>query len=49
MEKTIIINDVLIYTEDTFSTDLWPVVMEYYVWINNSIPELRSGLSDIEI
>ena len=35
--------------EDTFSTDLWPMVMDYAVWVYNWNPDIQSVLSAIEI
>ena len=35
--------------EETFSTDLWPMAMNYTIWVYNSIPDIKSRLSDIEI
>ena len=36
-------------TEDTLSTDLWPMTMDYDVWVYNRIPDMHSRLSPIEI
>ena len=35
--------------EDTISTDLWTMEMDYSVWVYNRIPYMKSGLSAIEI
>ena len=35
--------------EDTLSTDLWPMAMDYDIWFYNRIPDIQSGLSAIEI
>ena len=35
--------------EDTISTDILPMVMDYYVWVYNQIPDMQSVLSAIEI
>ena len=35
--------------EDTLSTDLWPMAMNYAVWVYNRTPDMQSGLSAIEI
>ena len=35
--------------EDTFSTDIWPMVMNYFVCLYNCTPDMQSGLSAIEI
>ena len=37
------------FPEDILSTDLWPMEMDYYVWVYNRIPDMQSGLSAIEI
>ena len=37
------------YPGDTFSTDIWPTEMYYAVWVNNRIPDMKSGLSATEI
>ena len=36
-------------TEETLSTDLWTMEMDYDVWVYNRIPDVQSGLSAIEI
>ena len=36
-------------TEDTFSTDIWPMAMDYALWVYNSTPDIQSELSVIEI
>ena len=35
--------------EDTLSTDLWPMAMDYAVRVYNRTPDMQSGLSAIEI
>ena len=35
--------------EDTLSNDIWPMLMDYAVWVYNRIPDMQSGLSAIEI
>ena len=35
--------------EDTPSTDLWPMTMDYAVWVYNRIPDMQYVLSAIEI
>ena len=35
--------------EDIFSTDIWPMKMDYTVWVYNWIHEMQSGLSVIGI
>ena len=35
--------------EGTLSTDIWPMAMYHAVCVYNQIPDMQSGLSDIEI
>ena len=35
--------------DDTLSVDLWPMAMDYAVWVYNWIPDMQSRLSAIEI
>ena len=49
MASTMLIHAALRYLEDTLSTDLWPMEMDYYVWVYNRIPYILSGFSAIEI
>ena len=49
MERTMLMHAALICTEDTLSTDLWPLAMYYAVWVYDQIPDMQSGLSAIEI
>ena len=42
-------NPVITCNEDTLSTDLWPIAMDYAVWVYNMILDIQSGLSAIEI
>ena len=37
------------FPEDTLSTDLWPMSMDYAVWVYNQTSGLKSGLYAIEI
>ena len=37
------------YPEDILSTYLWPMAMDYAVWVYNRTPDMQSGLSAIEI
>ena len=39
----------LICPEDTLSTDIWTMAMDYAVWVYNRTPDMQSGLSAIEI
>ena len=49
MARTMLMHAVLICPEDTLSTDLWPMTMDYDVWVYNRNPDMQSGLSSIEI
>ena len=49
MARTMLMHAVLTCPEDTLSTDLWPMTMDYDVWVYNWIPDMKSGLSAIEI
>ena len=49
MARTMLMHAALRCSEDTFSTDLWPMAMDYAVWVYNNTPEMQSGLSAIEI
>ena len=40
---------VLICPEDTLSTDIWTMTMDYAVWVYNRITDIQSGLSAIEV
>ena len=48
MARTVLMHDALRCTEDAFSTDLWPMDMDYAVWAYNRTPDMQSGLSAIE-
>ena len=49
MARNILMYAALRFPEEKFSTDLWPISMDYAVFIYNLIPDMQSGLSDIEI
>ena len=49
MEITMLMHASLRYPDDTLSTDICPMDMDYDVWVYNLIPDIKSGLSDIEI
>ena len=42
-------HNVIRFPEDTLSTDIWTMAMDYDIWIYNRIPDMQSGLSTIEI
>ena len=43
MARTMLMYDTLRCPEDTFSTDLWPIEMDCYIWVYNRIPDCISG------
>ena len=49
MERTMLMQAALRCPEDTLSTDIWPMEMDYAVCVYNRIPGIQSGLSAIEI
>ena len=49
MERTTLMQNELICPDDTLSTDIWPMSMDYVIRVYNRIPDLQSGLSAIEI
>ena len=49
VEITMLIHAALRYSEEKLSTDIWPLAMDSAVWISNWIPDIQSGLSNIEI
>ena len=49
MARTIVMHAALRCPEDALSTDLWPMAMDYAVWVYNRTPDMKSGLSAIEI
>ena len=40
MARTILMHAVLRCTEDTLSTDFWPMAMDYAVWVYNQTPDM---------
>ena len=49
MARTMLMHAALRCPEDSFSTDIWLMEIDYDVWIYNRIPDMHSRLSDIEI
>ena len=49
MLSTTLIHAVLRFPDDTFSNDIWPMAMDYDVWVYNRILYMKSGLSAIGI
>ena len=43
MTRTMLMYAALRCPEDTFSIDLWPMEMDYDVWVYNRIPDMQSG------
>ena len=44
-----LMHDALRCPEDTLPTDLWPMAMDYDVCVYNRTPDMKSGLSAIDI
>ena len=49
MARTMLIHAALRCPEDTLSTDIWPMAINYDVWVCNRTPDMQSGLSAIEM
>ena len=49
MEMTMLMHTTLRCLEDALYSELWPIAMDYAAWVYNLIPDMHSGLSDIEI
>ena len=49
MARTMLMHAALRCPDDTLSTDLWPMAMDYSVWVYNRTSDMHSGLSAIEI
>ena len=49
MSRTMLMHAALRCPEDILSTDLWPMAMDYSVWVYNRTPDMQSRLSAIEI
>ena len=43
MEKTMLMHADLICPDDTFSIDIWPMSMDYAIWVYNQISDIQSG------
>ena len=48
-ERNMLMHATLRFPEDTLSTDIWPMTMDYAVWVYNRTSDMQSGLSAIEI
>ena len=42
MSRTMLIHDVIRCPENTFSTGVWPMKIDYYVWVYNWFPDKYS-------
>ena len=40
MSRTMLMHAALRCPDDTFSTDLWPMAMDYAVWVYNRTPDV---------
>ena len=49
MSRTMLMHAAIRCPVDTISTDIWPTAMDYDVLVYNHIPDMKSGLSSIEI
>ena len=49
MARTMMIHAAMRSPENTITSDLWPMAMEYAVWIYNHLPKSDTGLSPDEI
>ena len=49
MARTMLIHADLHSPDETRSMDLWPVVMDYAVWLYNRILRQENGIAPIEI
>ena len=47
MARTMLMHAALRCPEDTLSNDIWPMEMDYAVWVYNRTPDMQSGLSTI--
>ena len=48
MERTMLMHGAIRCPEDTLSTDIWPMAMDYALWVYNRIPDTQYILSAIE-
>ena len=49
VERTRFMHAVLICPEEKFCTNIWKMSMDYSVWINNRIPDIKFLLYAIDI
>ena len=43
MERTMLMHAALRCPEETFSTDIWTMIMDHAVWVYNRTPDMQSG------
>ena len=49
MERTMLMHAALRCPDEILYTAIWPMTMDYAVWVYNCIPDIQSGFSAIEI
>ena len=42
ISRTMLMHAALRFPEDTFSTDIWLITINYAVWVYNRIPDMHS-------
>ena len=42
MARPMSMHSALRFLEDTLTTDIWPMAMDYAVWVYNLIPDMQS-------
>ena len=47
MASTMLMHAALRCPDDILSTDLWPMAIDYDIWVYNWIPDIQYGLSTI--
>ena len=48
-ERTMLMHAALRFPEDTLSTDIWSIEMDYDTWVYNRITDMQPAISAIEI
>ena len=48
-EITTLMQDMIIYDKELFYTDIWPIEIDYDVWIYNCIPDMQYCIYYIEV
>ena len=49
LERNVLMHAALRCPEDILSTNIWPMEIDFAVWVYNRIPDIQYGLSAIEI